>query len=251
MVWALKKARVADALHHIVLISLADHANPDGTSAWPSRATLADDARCSVRTVQRALNALESEGFIRRGDQQLVEHFPANRRPIVWDVIMTTSDQGVSRGDNVSPQDVGVTPGAVRGDTPGHSGVTLLAHKPSSSPSGKKPSYEPSVSARARATTTQGTRIPDDWMPSEAARSWTSERMDPGRVCDTLDAFRDYWRAQPGQRGRKADWDATWRNWVRRELRSPAGPSRQRESTAERRRREYEQVMQELDGMGG
>ena len=28
--------------------------------------------------------------------------------------------------------------------------------------------------------------------------------------------FRDYWVAQPGVKGRKANWSATWRNWVRR-----------------------------------
>ena len=27
--------------------------------------------------------------------------------------------------------------------------------------------------------------------------------------------FRDFWTAQPGQKGVKADWPATWRNWVR------------------------------------
>jgi len=31
------------------------------------------------------------------------------------------------------------------------------------------------------------------------------------------EAFCDYWRAQPGQRGLKLDWPATWRNWMRRE----------------------------------
>jgi hypothetical protein len=31
------------------------------------------------------------------------------------------------------------------------------------------------------------------------------------------EAFCDYWRAQPGQRGVKVDWPATWRNWMRRE----------------------------------
>jgi hypothetical protein len=29
--------------------------------------------------------------------------------------------------------------------------------------------------------------------------------------------FLDYWIAQPGQRGVKTDWPATWRNWVRRQ----------------------------------
>ena len=28
--------------------------------------------------------------------------------------------------------------------------------------------------------------------------------------------FADYWRGVPGQKGVKRDWDATWRNWVRR-----------------------------------
>jgi len=31
----------------------------------------------------------------------------------------------------------------------------------------------------------------------------------------TFEQFKDYWVAQPGQKGVKLDWDATWRNWVR------------------------------------
>jgi hypothetical protein len=33
----------------------------------------------------------------------------------------------------------------------------------------------------------------------------------------------DHWRAQPGTRGRKSDWDATWRNWMRRAYEDGAG----------------------------
>lgn len=43
------------------------------------------------------------------------------------------------------------------------------------------------------------------------------------------EAFCDYWRAQPGQRGVKVDWPATWRNWMRREQEkraNGAGPAR-------------------------
>lgn len=32
---------------------------------------------------------------------------------------------------------------------------------------------------------------------------------------EVFESFRDYWIAQPGQKGVKTDWDATWRNWVR------------------------------------
>lgn len=31
--------------------------------------------------------------------------------------------------------------------------------------------------------------------------------------------FVDYWQSQAGARGAKLDWDATWRNWMRREFR--------------------------------
>jgi hypothetical protein len=34
---------------------------------------------------------------------------------------------------------------------------------------------------------------------------------------ETFEGFRDYWIAQPGQKGVKTDWTATWRNWVRRQ----------------------------------
>jgi len=31
------------------------------------------------------------------------------------------------------------------------------------------------------------------------------------------DAFLDYWRGTAGAKGRKVDWLATWKNWMRRE----------------------------------
>ena len=33
--------------------------------------------------------------------------------------------------------------------------------------------------------------------------------------------FRDYWVAQPGAKGSKTDWLATWRNWVRTHRQAP------------------------------
>lgn len=86
--WALKKAPIpeSDPLAQLVLIGLADHAHGDGTSAWPSIATIAAYARCSRRTVQNKLRVLEEAGLIWRGDQQLVAHHRADRRPVVWNL---------------------------------------------------------------------------------------------------------------------------------------------------------------------
>jgi hypothetical protein len=48
----------------------------------------------------------------------------------------------------------------------------------------------------------------------------------PDRCSAVFDTFRDYWRAQPGQKALKADWEATWRNWCRRETTTFSKPAK-------------------------
>lgn len=50
------------------------------------------------------------------------------------------------------------------------------------------------------------------WGWAEIEFGWGWERLK--RVFDT---FRDYWRSKAGKDALKADWEATWRNWCRRE----------------------------------
>lgn len=49
----------------MVLLVIADHANDDGTEAWPSQATIAAKCSVSVRTVQRCVNILVAHKYIR------------------------------------------------------------------------------------------------------------------------------------------------------------------------------------------
>ena len=49
----------------MVLLVIADHANDEGTQAYPSQATMASKASISIRTVQRAVNTLCAQGYIR------------------------------------------------------------------------------------------------------------------------------------------------------------------------------------------
>lgn len=63
----------------------------------------------------------------------------------------------------------------------------------------------------------RGTSLSKDWAPtSEQISFCRNERpdLDPSLVASR---FRDYWIAVAGAKGRKLDWDATWRNWVRNE----------------------------------
>jgi hypothetical protein len=63
----------------------------------------------------------------------------------------------------------------------------------------------------------RGTRLPADWVPSEDQISFCKKDRPDLHPAVVADRFRDFWIAQPGARGVKLNWDATWRNWVRNE----------------------------------
>lgn len=61
----------------------------------------------------------------------------------------------------------------------------------------------------------RGSRLPPDWQPSEGTQEWARREGVTDPCGKLLDEFRDFWVAQPGQRGVKLDWDATYRNRLR------------------------------------
>lgn len=80
----------------------------------------------------------------------------------------------------------------------------------------------------------RGTRLPADWRLPKAWGDWALAEaikrgaiLTPDDVRETAEKFRDFWVAKPGKDGRKAEWEATWRNWIRREFdRQPAATPR-------------------------
>ena len=58
--------------------------------------------------------------------------------------------------------------------------------------------------------------MPDGWQPDETLVAWTKVNAPAAANGVEVERFRDYWAAQPGAKGRKTDWAATWRNWARR-----------------------------------
>jgi hypothetical protein len=63
----------------------------------------------------------------------------------------------------------------------------------------------------------KGTRLePDFELPSEWGK-WAEEQgLGIDEVLKQEEVFKDYWLSQAGQKGVKLDWQATWRNWIRR-----------------------------------
>ena len=72
---------------------------------------------------------------------------------------------------------------------------------------------------KRKTASSTGTRLPDGWQLPKSWGDWALEErpdMTPADVRREADCFADYWHAVPGAKGRKADWQGTWRNWIRR-----------------------------------
>jgi hypothetical protein len=135
-----------NGIRKLILLGYANHADKRGHGAYPSTRTIADYAECDIRTVQRHVSWLITNGFLHEGDQRMVDHLDPRYRPIVYDVAMSpeqvqqwaadgSSPSGtrtlaaeagrrggrassqVSRGDNLSPLPDDTSPQASRGDS--------------------------------------------------------------------------------------------------------------------------------------
>jgi hypothetical protein len=108
--WALNTApipphrRDASSLA-LVLVGLANHADPDGHNAFPSVSRLVRYTRLSERSVQYALRALEDLELITPSDPEIIAAYlkRADRRPKGWDLVIHNAIHRVihNEGDGV------------------------------------------------------------------------------------------------------------------------------------------------------
>ncbi|WP_375678751.1 MULTISPECIES: YdaU family protein [unclassified Bartonella] len=62
----------------------------------------------------------------------------------------------------------------------------------------------------------KGHRLPEHWQADIKAA--VSEGLSESQAHWQEKKFRDYWQAKGGKEALKVDWQATWRNWFRREI---------------------------------
>ncbi|WP_254492390.1 DUF1376 domain-containing protein [Bartonella sp. B1099] len=62
----------------------------------------------------------------------------------------------------------------------------------------------------------KGHRLPETWQADIKAA--ISEGLSESQAHWQAKKFRDYWQAKSGKEALKVDWQATWRNWYRREI---------------------------------
>ena len=171
------------ATQKLVLLALCDNANDQG-HCFPSVSLLERKCSLSDRAVQTAIGWLEKHGHLTR-------QFRTGRATLY----VMTPEAG-SPPNDVHPRTIFTPPPNDVHPTP----------EPRSPLTIREPSEN---RQKNRGTRFDLTSLPDDWQ--EFCRS---KRPDL-KPLEVFDSFRDYWIAQPGQKGVKTDWTATWRNWIR------------------------------------
>jgi len=67
--------------------------------------------------------------------------------------------------------------------------------------------------------TKKGSRLSTEWKLPMAWGCWAMDNgMDAETVRSNADVFRDYWVSKSGAAATKNDWEAAWRNWVRKAM---------------------------------
>ena len=72
----------------------------------------------------------------------------------------------------------------------------------------------------------RASRLPQDWQPNDRMLAFCENERPDLNPIEVAATFRDYWHSQAGQKGVKADWEATWRNWVRNQRMAAKSPQR-------------------------
>jgi hypothetical protein len=87
-VWASGVAPVANVYEYAVLNRMADEVDESGEGCMLGTPTIARDIVSDTRSVRRALDSLEERGLIAKGDQARAAYIRADRRPIVYDLLI-------------------------------------------------------------------------------------------------------------------------------------------------------------------
>lgn len=77
---------------------------------------------------------------------------------------------------------------------------------------------------RAQEMDSRGSRLREDWEPSDADRAFARERgLSETEIAHQVMTFRNFWVAKSGKDAVKMRWDLTWRNWILNALNTKGG----------------------------
>lgn len=215
-----RKTSHLSLVEHGAYVMLLDHYYSTG-KPLPANAPIlhrvcrafASDEQDAVQSVLDQFFVLEPDGYHnRKADEELAKR---------GDITKKRADAANARHEKARAN-AGANAGANA-----HTTTATTTYKKDSPPLGTPPT-EITASGNPMPKTEghdddgrskRGSRLKADWCPSGDDLAFASSLgLD---ATGEADKFRDYWLAQPGQKGVKLDWTATWRNWCRRSAERP------------------------------
>lgn len=203
---------------YITLLCLMYEAEAPLPQSWD---TLARRCGCTLPAFRRAVASLEDDGKLTASDAGIwsakCDKHIAQRRERQRSAAAAAAKRWRKDEENQRPTDASASSAQCKPypepepypepdkDIP--SGAVQISDKPALRRDGGKPAS----GSRARAT-----RLPDGWSPSPELTAFAGTLgIEGARLEQIVAEFRDYWRGEGGQRARKVDWGATFRNRLR------------------------------------
>jgi hypothetical protein len=170
----------------LVALKLADHADDDGGSIYPSIARIAAECELSERQVQRIIRDMVGRGLLRViGDAKGGRGHPT-RYSFHLSSLSALPSSYVPKGDTMSPIPERVTSAPER--------VTSTTERVT--PMSPEPSIEPSLEKPPPTPPRGGVRVRESWLEDGEDRLQTVEQID--------EAFESFWKRWPSKVEKKA-----------------------------------------------
>ena len=173
--------------------------------------------RCNERKANRLLSELVAAGKLRVEDGKIINdkavEDASNLRRLRADRASAGSRGGIESGKSRAK--------ALENKEAGEAIASTREEKRREEDKEREPNGSPK----------KASRLSPEWVLPQAWGEWATENgMTADDARREAERFRDYWCAKSGKDATKADWLATWRNWVRkavadRQARRPAQQS--------------------------
>lgn len=201
-----------------VAIALADRQNADTGQLNPSIKRLAADAGLALRSVRYATRQLEDAGLLgvrrsRGGSSRNTSEYRLKLRTGMNHGAPLHGDAPV-HGDAARGASH-CSPG-VHGDAP-EQGIEQGRNR-----EGENTRAQTDSTSRSPYSKNGKSRLREDWTLPDDWRQWARRETEKyGAALDVAmeaENFRDYWTGPDAKNPQKADWERTWRSWIRRSI---------------------------------
>lgn len=191
MAWA-RGIKTGSATVKSVLLAVANYADEEGV-CWPSHRQLCEDTELSRNSVIRALEQLENLGLLHREGRYRDD---GSRTSDLITLDLGASASVASPRPTVAPP----RPTKLR---------STVGHPPSHGATAE-PIIEPLITKNTR-----GSRLSEDWVPSEASIAKAVELgFEAHDLRTEIEKFKNYWIAKAGASAVKVNWQRTFQNWL-------------------------------------